>query len=280
MKKDVYSYVISMPYPRNTQSRSRAPHRDEKTSWEPAAKWYGKHLKEEDTYQTTIIFPKTLALLAPKKGSVYLDIACGEGSFLKEVSKKGGTVFGFDISSSLVRQAQEKHIHGATLRVANAKEFARYYTEKSFDGATCILAIQNIDDMEAVFRDAAKVLRPGAPFIIVLNHPVLRTPRQTSWGYDEGKKMQYRRIDGYLIQNEIPILVHPGQGERSERTFSFHRPLQDYVTALASAGFVIDGLEEWSSDRRSESGERARTENRSRNEIPLFMAIRARLLKK
>ncbi len=90
--------------------------------------------------------------------------------------------------------------------------------------------------------------------------------------------MQYRRVDGYLIQNEIPILAHPGKGDRSERTFSYHHPLQDYVSALASAGFVIDGLEEWTSDRRSESGERARTENRSRNEIPLFMAIRARVL--
>jgi SAM-dependent methyltransferase len=265
-----------MPYSRNTSSRRPPQRRDEKTSWEPVAKWYGKHLKDDDTYQITIVFPKTLSLLAPKKGGKYLDIACGEGSFALEVAKKGADVFGVDISSTLIRQAQEKRIHGAAFRVANAKDFARYYPEKSFDGATCILAIQNIDDMKAVFRDAAKVLRPGASFVVVMNHPVLRTPRQTSWGFDESKKMQYRRVDGYMIENEIPILAHPGKGERSERTFSYHRPLQDYVSALVGAGFVIDGLEEWTSDRRSESGERARTENRSRNEIPLFMAIRAR----
>lgn len=267
-----------MSSPRKQDSRFPVSRRREKTSWEPVAKWYGTHLKDEDTYQATIVFPKTLALLSPKKGRVYLDIACGEGSFAKEVAKKGADVFGVDISSALIRQAQEKRIRGATFRVANAKDFARYYPEKSFDGATCILAIQNIDDVKAVFRDAAKVLRPGASFVVVVNHPVLRTPRQTSWGYDEAKKMQYRRVDGYMIAHEIPIFVHPGKGERSERTFSYHRPLCEYVSAFVEAGFVIDGLEEWTSDRRSESGERARTENRSRNEIPLFMAIRALVL--
>ncbi len=250
-------------------------HSREKTSWEPVAKWYGKHVQEEDSYQTTIVFPKTLALLSPKKGKAYLDIACGEGSFAREVARAGGVVSGIDISSSLVRQAQEKRIHGAVFRVANAKDFARYFAPASFDGATCILAIQNIDDMMSVFMNAAKVLRAGSTLTIVLNHPVMRAPRQTSWGYDESKKMQYRRIDGYMIEHEIPILAHPGKGERSERTFSYHHPLQDYVSALAKSGFVIDALEEWTSDRRSESGERARTENRSRNEIPLFMAIRA-----
>ncbi len=247
----------------------------EKTSWEPVANWYGKKVKEEDSYQTTIVFPGALRLLKPQQKKQYLDIACGEGSFAQMIARAGGEVTGLDISSSLIKAAEAKHIRNATFRVANAKEFSRYFPPLSFDGATCILAVQNINDMDAVFRDAAKVLKKNAPLVIVLNHPVLRIPRQTSWGFDESKKMQYRRIDGYLIPNEIPILAHPGKGEHSEKTFSFHRPIQDYVRALGEAGFVIDALEEWTSDRRSESGERARTENRSRNEIPLFMAIRA-----
>ena len=56
---------------------------------------------------------------------------------------------------------------------------------------------------------------------------------------------------------------------------SFHRPLSSYAEALAKAGFVIANLEEWKSNRVSETGPRAKAENKARNEFPLFMAIDA-----
>jgi hypothetical protein len=43
---------------------------------------------------------------------------------------------------------------------------------------------------------------------------------------------------------------------------------------LKDAGFVIDTIEEWTSDKESE-GRAGKMENRSRAEIPLFMAIKA-----
>lgn len=246
-----------------------------KGSWEPVAKWYGKHLKEEDTFQAEVIFPGSLRLLYPVKGKSYIDIACGEGSFARAVANTGAAILGFDISSTLIKQAEAKRIKGATFRVANATDFARYYDEKSFDGASCNLAIQNIDDFAAVFRDAGKVLKPGAPFVVVLNHPMFRIPRQTGWGWDEKRNLQYRRVDSYLSPNEIPIIANPGEGAKSKVTYSYHRPLETYMKELAKAGFMVDAIEEWISHRNSDSGPRAKAENRSRQEIPMFMAIRA-----
>ncbi|HRH31797.1 MAG TPA: class I SAM-dependent methyltransferase [bacterium] len=246
-----------------------------KGSWEPVAKWYGKHLKEEDTFQSEVIFPGALRLLYPVKGKSYIDIACGEGSFARAVANTGASVLGFDISSTLIKQAEAKKIKGATFRVANATDFARYYDPKSFDGAACNLAIQNIDDFAAVFHDAGKVLKPGASFVIVLNHPMFRIPRQTGWGWDEKRGLQYRRTDAYLTPNEIPIVANPGEGAKSKVTYSYHRPLETYMKELAKAGFMVDAIEEWISHRNSDSGPRAKAENRSRQEIPMFMAIRA-----
>jgi len=246
-----------------------------KGSWEPVAKWYGKHLKEEDTFQAEVIFPGSLRLLFPVKGKSYIDIACGEGSFARAVANTGATVLGFDIASSLIKQAEAKKIKGATFRVANATDFARYYDTASFDGASCNLAVQNIDDFSAVFRDAGKVLKPGAPFVIVLNHPMFRIPRQTGWGWDEKRGLQYRRVDAYLTPNEIPIVANPGEGTRSKVTYSYHRPLEAYMKELAKAGFMVDAIEEWISHRNSDSGPKAKAENRSRQEIPMFMALRA-----
>lgn len=272
----------------NSSGRSRFPARSgdrrsagpsygdqAKGSWEPVAKWYGKHLKEEDTFQSEVIFPGALRLLYPVKGKSYIDIACGEGSFARAVANTGASVLGFDISSTLIKQAEAKRIKGATFRVANATDFARYFGVKSFDGASCNLALQNIDDFAAVFRDAGKVLKPGAPFVIVLNHPMFRIPRQTGWGWDEKRGLQYRRTDAYLTPNEIPIVANPGEGAKSKVTYSYHRPLETYMKELAKAGFMVDALEEWISHRNSDSGPRAKAENRARTEIPMFMAIRA-----
>jgi len=69
--------------------------------------------------------------------------------------------------------------------------------------------------------------------------------------------------------------MHPSKREASEKTFSYHRPLSLYITALAKAGFVVDGMEEWVSNKKSTGGQ-AKRENRARKEIPLFLTLCAR----
>ena len=69
-------------------------------------------------------------------------------------------------------------------------------------------------------------------------------------------------------------MTHPGQ-KTGQYTWTFHRPLQAYIKSLASAGLLIDALEEWASHKVSTSGPRAASENVARREIPMFLAIRA-----
>ena len=114
--------------------------------------------------------------------------------------------------------------------------------------------------------------------MLTLNHPCFRQPRQSGWGWEEERKIQYRRIDRYLGTYEMPILAHPGK-DASIRTLSFHRPVGWYIDELVKAGFMIDGYEEWSSPAVSDSGPRAKAENIARAEIPLFLGLRARLAK-
>jgi hypothetical protein len=67
--------------------------------------------------------------------------------------------------------------------------------------------------------------------------------------------------------------MHPGQ-RNSSITWSFHNPLSFYANILKINNFAIEEIEEWSSDKIS-LGRTGRMENRARNEIPLFMAIKA-----
>ena len=256
--------------------RPQRPNRSNpKGSWEQVSEWYGEYVRGKENIQHTVVFPNALRLLAPQQGASYLDIACGEGAFTQMVAKRGAEVTGVDIASSLVRQAQDKRIRSARFQVGDAQSLPSYFEKQAFDGATCILALQNIPDLEATIGGAAIVLKRGASLVAVINHPSFRTPRQSGWEWDEKRAMQFRRVDAYMTPNEIPIAMYPGR-DRSAVTYSYHRPLEAYIKAFAKAGFVIDALEEWTSEAVSDSGPRAKAENRARREIPLFLAIRAR----
>ncbi len=244
------------------------------TSWESSSSWYDKIVGAKGHYyHQQVIIPGVLRLLeADKKTQPYLlDLACGQGILARHLPK-GMKYLGIDGSESLIQAAKHYSSHQFFVHDLLHVLDLPY---KDFSHATCLLAVQNISQTGALFRTAYNHLRKHAPFIIVLNHPCFRIPRQSSWGIDEQKKLQFRRIDRYMSPLKIPIQTQPSQQETSEQTFSFHYPLCHYTTQLKQAGFVIDHIEEWCSDKKS-VGKNAAMENRSRQEFPLFMAIIAR----
>jgi hypothetical protein len=143
-----------------------------------------------------------------------------------------------------------------------------------FDAAACVLAVQNVHPIGPVFEGVARLLRGRGRLVIVMMHPCFRGPKETSWGWDDARKVQYRRVDRYLVPRKAPIVAHPGR-KHSPYTWTFHKPIEAYAKALRNAGLLIDAIEEWPSHKSSDSGPRARAENVARAEIPLFMAIRA-----
>ena len=145
--------------------------------------------------------------------------------------------------------------------------------EKRFDVVVLILAIQNIEDISKTFKEVSRVLEPKGKFIIVLNHPAFRVPKKSSWSFDESAKVQFRRVDEYLSESRAEIEMNPSREKGSEKTVSFHRPLQVYSKTLANAGFAISRVEEWTSHKQSEKGPRQIAENKARKEIPLFMCL-------
>jgi SAM-dependent methyltransferase len=195
-----------------------------------------------DTYHTKVLLPNLERIVGPMKGVHVLEIGCGEGFFARAFAKLGATVIASDIGKDLV---------------------------------VAVLTLQNMEKIEPVMKEIAKVLRPGGRFICVLNHPIFRIPKATAWGYDDVSKIQYRRIDAYLSARREKMDMHPGKRGSKSFTYSFHRSLQDYMKAFRGAGFLVARLEEWISHKTSEQGPRAKAENSARKEFPLFMLIEA-----
>ncbi|MBN3033941.1 MAG: methyltransferase domain-containing protein [Candidatus Saganbacteria bacterium] len=246
------------------------------TSWNKVAGWYDRLVGERGSdYHEHVIIPGALKLLAPQKGEKIIDLGCGQGVFCRELARAGAAVTGIDSSPSLIKTARRRSPEINYL-VADAADL-RAFGAKSFDAAACLLALQNMEHCGRVIAEAARLLKPRGRLLIVMNHPCFRIPRQSGWGTDERRKLQYRRIDSYLTAQKIPIKMHPGAAP-GVTTWTFHRPLKDYFAACAAPGLAVTRLEEWASHRQSKPGAASRMENRARAEIPMFLALLAVLI--
>ncbi len=245
------------------------------TSWEKVSDWYGKSVGREGSYyHQHVVLPNSLRLLDLKPRSSLLDLACGQGVLARHVPETVHYV-GVDAAPALIEQAKRLDQNRGHVYLVGDVSGRLSIERKDFSHAAVLLALQNIKNPKGVIENAGKHLAPRGRLLIVINHPCFRIHRQSAWEVDKEAKIQYRRINRYLTPTEVPIEAHPGRGEKSEHTWSYHFPLSEYSRMLAEAGFVIARIEEWISDKQS-TGKAARMENRARREIPLFMALLCR----
>ncbi len=273
--KKIIRKVASKGLMRHDFAKSRkADRKSKETSWGGVAGWYDTLLeKGDDTYQTKVILPNLIRAMAIHKGVRVLDLACGQGFFTRAFHLEGAEVAGVDISSELIGLAQKQSSKEIKYFVRSADDLG-VFTDGYFEKITIVLSVQNIEAPHKVFKECARILKPGGKLFIVLNHPSFRVLKESSWEYDEVTKTQYRRIDRYMSEAKMEIDMNPSH-PNTTTTISFHRPLQYYFKTLSNAGFSVARLEEWLSHRDSEDGPRKLAEDRARMEIPLFLYLEA-----
>lgn len=261
------------------QSRAGKPHGAHRSkSWDAVADWYSGWSGSEGSYHhQQVAIPALLELLQVAAGEAILDIGCGAGALASSAVKAGVRYTGVDLSPKLIEVARRHHkacrFHvGDATRLASVTGLRR----GSFDGATFLLSLQDIDPLDEAVASTAWALRPGGRLALLMIHPCFRIPRQSGWGWDVGRGLRYRRVDRYLTPLDIPMQEY--DGGRKGTTRSYHRPLQDYVAALAAAGFVVEALCELSAPAPPKGAEEKRAERISREEIPMFLGLRARLV--
>jgi SAM-dependent methyltransferase len=243
------------------------------TSWESVSRWYDESVgKTGHYYHEHVILPKLLPLIQGEEA--LLDLACGQGILSKHLSPKR-SYLGVDLSNSLIRSAKEQNTNKLHTFLVSDITIPFTLPKKDFSFCTIVLAIQNLKNPLGALKNAFQHMKSDSRLVIVMNHPCFRIPRQSSWGIDSDKKIQYRRIDRYMSALQIPIQSHPSKGETSEQTLSFHAPISSWSLWLKEAGFAIEWMEEWCSDKKS-TGKCAKMEDTSRNEFPMFLCIVAK----
>lgn len=160
-----------------------------------------------------------------------LDIGCGEGQIARRLVVDGArNVVGVDPTWAQLTTARAR---------AAGPVYARSVAEhlpiasNSCDAALACLVFEHMADHRPAIAEVARVLRPGGRFVFFLNHPMLQCPG-SGWVIDHILEEEYWRIGPYLLEDVTMEELAPGV------VLPFvHRPLSQYVNALAAQGLFL-----------------------------------------
>ena len=108
-----------------------------------------------------------LELVGDLHGRRVLDVGCGDGEFALELAKRGAVVTGIDASAAMIDAAKRRatqHNVDITFQVGTAEQLP--FSAEYFDVVTAITILCFVDDAAPVFREIARVLRPGGRLVI------------------------------------------------------------------------------------------------------------------
>ncbi len=132
---------------------------------------------------------KQIAVHSKSRSFSLLDIACGTGSHLVEMGKRGFKVSGFDISPQMVEYAKKKAENSGIDAKIWIDNMVSFETTETYGCAINLLTGFNYllrnEDVENHLEKVGKVLEKGGLYIIEMNHPrefITNTPSKTnSW---------------------------------------------------------------------------------------------------
>lgn len=198
------------------------------------ATWYDEEIHRLDV--TNDALTSLTRLLGPGSGKC-LDLGCGTGIAISDLTNLGWTVVGVDISEDQLRVAREK-THDVAVDFMQADATNLPFPDESFDAVVSMFTHTDFDDSAGVFAEVYRVLRPGGRFVYVGTHPCYVTP------YVERRRA-------------APHLLHPGYRRRGwtsagpgfghgirPRVGVNHLTLADFLQAILDSGLRLRRIEE------------------------------------
>lgn len=160
----------------------------------------------------------TRDVLSQAAYSVILETGCGTGKNTPFLAEIGQYVYALDFSEGMITQARAKTAcDNVQFAIADLDQ-AWPCGSASVDLICCNLVLEHVEDLEAVFKEAWRVLRPQGQFFISELHPF--------WQYD-GKQANFDH-DGQTI--EVTAFMHH---------------LSDFTQGARRAGFQLGQFNEW-----------------------------------
>jgi len=191
-----------------------------------------------------------------------LEVACGRGGFVKELSRNGAHATGCDFSLAALRVGQEKLRalgNGTSAALIQGDAQALPFADESFDLVVSCETIEHVPDVRKALREMWRVARPGAKLFLTtpnyanlmglydlyarVRHPGRRDDQpfdRRQWfpqirGYVRGAGWTIRRSDGTVHQ--LPIF--PGRNPVGLPALESNQVIRRLLSPLAFHYFLV-----------------------------------------
>ncbi|MBI2077613.1 MAG: class I SAM-dependent methyltransferase [Euryarchaeota archaeon] len=113
---------------------------------------------------------KAVAALSPRRGARYLDVGAGTGELTRAIlgAEPRANVVALDASRRMLRAGRLDGLAHVTTRVADATTTG--LGSRAFDGIVSGFMLRHLRGFDLFFREMARLLRPGAPLVLLEAH--------------------------------------------------------------------------------------------------------------
>lgn len=145
------------------------------------------------------IFYSHLTFLKP--GMKLLDLGCGDGIDLVYYKKLGVEIHGLDASKELLQIAKER-LSGEDIRLGSFEKLP--FRKNFFDAVLSKYAIMTSVNMEIIFKEINRVLKPGGTMMYLVTHPFRQyfEKREKEADYFKQKVVDSHILNGTIIVKE------------------------------------------------------------------------------
>ena len=205
------------------------------------------------TYGPDVAREDTLKLLGNVEGKRILDLGCGTGHNAIALAKQGAKVIAVDESSDQVadsRAACERERVKVELHHAPLAELA-FIRADTIDAAISVWGLAAVEDIDRVFRQVDRVLKPEHPLVLSMPHPAFAMVDPG----DHERRVQRSYWEKAGLEGVVP------------------RTIGQLFTSLGRANFRVDTLLE---PEPSGTGRRSAAWNDHMRYVPSTLVLRAR----
>ena len=147
-----------------------------------------------------------------------VELGCGTGKNTEWLAEKANLIIGLDFSSEMLLKAKNK-IKSDKVQFQQADLTLPWDIKDNYaDLISCSLTLEHISDLNFIFSEGFKKLKPEGKFFICELHPF----KQYS-----GSKAKFEKENGIM---ELEVYTHH---------------VSEYINAATSNGFKISELKEW-----------------------------------
>ena len=172
------------------------------------------------------------------KGKSVLDLGCGYGWHSRYCAQKGASkVLGIDASRKMIEEARKRNYDNAIeYRVCAIEEYP--LAENEWDFVISNLVLHYIENLEAVFKQVFKTLKPSGVFLFDIEHPVFTAGINQEWIYEASGQPKYWPIDNYYFSGarETHFL--------GLSVTKYHHTLTEILMGLINNHFNLDAVVE------------------------------------